>query len=264
MVFEFTERITSRKNPTVIEAAKLSDRKYREEQKVFSFEGIKLFEEAVGAGADIKKVFVTDAAASKYADVLERSGCKNIFSVTDEVLSKLTAENAPQGIFAVAGYFDAERKSASGEPFALVLDNVADTGNLGTIIRSADALGACRVYIGSDGADIYNPKTVRAAMGSIFRVPTTRCDALDAVLTLRRDGYRVYAAMLDASAADVRNLPLDGKVAFVVGNEGHGISKRVADACDGAVLIPMKGGAQSLNAAVAASLLLWEAAKIRI
>lgn len=261
MSIKFTERITSRKNPAVIEAAKLSDRKYREASGSFAFEGIKLFEEAINAGADIKSVFVTDAAAEKYAYVIERSGAERILSVTDEVLSKLTSENAPQGIFAVAGYFAAPKKRAGDSCFAVVLDGVADTGNLGTVIRTADAFGAAGVYIGNDGADIYNPKTVRSAMGSIFRVPAERCDAKKAVEKLKADGYKVYASMLSDGAKDVRDTDMSGKIAFVVGNEGHGVSPRVAAACDGAVIIPMSGGAQSLNAAVAAAVLMWEVSR---
>lgn len=259
-----TERITSRKNQTVIDSAKLVDRRRREETGMFVIEGIKLFNEAARAGVKIRSLFVTDEALEKYGAEIEKASCGKVYSVTDEVYAKLSTESAPQGVFAVCEQFKAPERAASGEPFALVLDGVADPGNLGTMIRCADALGADRVFIGEGGADIYNPKTVRAAMGSIFRVGTERCDAASAVTRLRGDGYKVYAATLDARAEDVRRADVSGKVAFVIGNEGHGVSEKVAAACDGSVIIPMTKGIESLNAAVAASLLMWEAARGRL
>ncbi|MBR6050671.1 MAG: RNA methyltransferase [Clostridia bacterium] len=264
MSVKITERITSRKNQTVIDAAKLVDRRRREETGTFVLEGIKLFREAARAGAKIRALFVTDAALEKYGADIGKASCDKIYSVTDEVFAKLSTENAPQGVFAVCDQFCAAPREIRGEPFALLLDGVADPGNLGTIIRCADALGVECVYIGDDGADVFAPKTVRAAMGSIFRVRTERCDAVSAVMRLRGAGYKVYAAMLDARAEDVRRTDVSGKVAFVVGNEGHGVSEKVAAACDGSVIIPMTEGIESLNAAVAASLLMWEAARGRL
>ena len=253
MSVKITERITSRKNQTVIDAAKLVDRRRREETGTFVLEGIKLFREAARAGAKIRALFVTDAALEKYGADIGKASCDKIYSVTDEVFAKLSTENAPQGVFAVCDQFCAAPREIRGEPFALLLDGVADPGNLGTIIRCADALGVECVYIGDDGADVFAPKTVRAAMGSIFRVRTERCDAVSAVMRLR-----------GAGAEDVRRTDVSGKVAFVVGNEGHGVSEKVAAACDGSVIIPMTEGIESLNAAVAASLLMWEAARGRL
>lgn len=259
-----TERITSRKNQTVIDASKLVDRRRREETGTFTLEGIKLFCEAVRAGVKIRALFVTDSALEKYGTEIEKASCDRVYSVTDEVYAKLSTESAPQGVFAVCDQFTAPAREIHGTPFSLVLDGVADPGNLGTIIRCADALGAECVYIGDDGADVFGPKTVRAAMGSIFRVSAERCDAVSAVNRLRGEGYKVYAAMLDERAVDVRRADISGKVAFVIGNEGHGVSDNVAAACDGSIIIPMTKGIESLNAAVAASLLMWEAARTRI
>ena len=259
-----TERITSRKNNKVVEASKLTDRRRREEAGLFVLEGIKLFSEAARAGAVIREVFVTDAALEKYGEEIEAANCGKVYSVTDEVFEKLSTESAPQGIFATAEFFVADGRAPTDAPFALVLDGVADPGNLGTIIRCADALGADCIYVGDSGADVYNPKTVRGSMGSIFRVRTERCNAADAVSRLQGEGYKVYAATLDERAIDVRRADISGKVAFVIGNEGHGVSPDVAAACGGSVIIPMTAGVQSLNAAVAASLIMWEAARTRL
>lgn len=258
-----TDRITSRNNPKISDASKLSDRKYRDSGKVFSIEGIKLLEEAVGCGAEFVRMFVTDTALQKYGDTIGKAACPEIYSVTDEVYEKLTAENAPQGIFCVLKYYEPDSKKQSGDSVVMVLDEVSDPGNLGTIIRCADAMNIDCVYIGDNGADIYNPKTVRACMGSLFRVRTVRGNAVGFVSSLQKDGYKVYAAVLDEKAIDIRKADISGKTAFVVGNEGRGVSHEVSSVCDGSVIIPMKDGVQSLNAAVAASMLMWEAARTR-
>jgi len=259
-----TEKITSRNNPTVIAASKLVLRKYREEAGVFTVEGIKLFDEAVAAHAEIKNVFVTKNAFEKYGESIEKSNCEKLFLLTDDVFDKLTSESAPQGIFATVGFYTVPDRSNEDAPFVLVLDGVADPGNLGTIIRCADALGAECVYIGSSGVDLYNPKTVRACMGSLFRVRTERCDAAEKVRELRKKGFSIYAATLDENSRDIRDIDAGGKTGFVIGNEGNGVSPEVAKACDGSVIIPMTSGVQSLNAAVAASIVMWEAAKSRL
>ena len=261
MSLKITENITSRKNRTIVETAKLHDRKYRSERGEFFIEGIKLFCEAEGAGADVKAVFLTEKAAARYKDVIERSHCERIYTVTDEVYEKLCTESAPQGVFAVidAASVNAETRYTG---LSVVLDGIADPGNLGTIIRCADALGAECVYIGENGADALGPKTVRAAMGSIFRVRTERCACADAVEKLKSDGYKVLAATLGDGSKDIRCVDLSGKVAFVIGNEGHGVSPEVAAKCDGSVIIPMTGGAESLNASVASAILMWEKARL--
>ncbi|MBQ0126296.1 MAG: RNA methyltransferase [Clostridiales bacterium] len=259
-----TENITSRKNQTVIRAGRLYDRREREERGEFFVEGIKLFDEAVGAGADIREIFVTKTALEKYESSILRANPKKIYLLSDDVFSKLTEENAPQGIFAVLGFFEPKTNEISENPVALVLDEIGDPGNLGTIIRCADAMNVSCVYIGDNGVDLYNPKTVRACMGSLFRVRAVRCNAREAVERLKSDGYSVYAALLDERARDVRNADLSGKIAFVIGNEGRGVSTDMASACTGSIIIPMKSGVQSLNAAVAASMLMWEAARTRL
>lgn len=262
MSINIKDKITSRKNAAITEAAGLSERKNREALGAFAIEGIKLFCEAVSAGAVIRRVFVTEGALERYKDEILRADC-DVYPVTNEVYDKLTFENAPQGIFAVVEFFSpkgCERK----EPFVLLLDEVGDPGNLGTIIRCADAFGVECVYIGSNGVDIYNPKTVRACMGSLFRVKTERCDAAAKARELTESGYVMHAAMLSDDASDVRKTDLSGKVGIVIGNEGRGISEAVANECEKKMIIPMTGGIQSLNAAVAASLLMWEAARSRL
>lgn len=257
------ELITSKNNPAVMAAAKLADKKYRERTGTFAFEGIKLFSEAISSQVCLVRVFATESAYEKYGDLLLRAGEDKLTLVSTSVYEKLSFERAPQGVFCVAEYFSPAQKEDPS--FAIVLDGVADPGNFGAVLRSADAFGVDAVYVGSDSADLYNPKTVRACMGSLFRVNVRRVDSVESqVRDLISDGFRVYATTLDARSEDIRKVSLSGKIAFVIGNEGHGVSRSVADACTGSVIIPMREGPQSLNAAVASGIVMWEAARGRM
>ncbi len=256
------ERITSKNNPSVMKAAKLSDKKYRERTGAFAFEGIKLFREAMAAGAEFLEVFVTEAAYEKYPEDMKLAE-PVLHIVSDAVYEKLSFEQAPQGIFCVVSYFTPAK--AKQDAFVLFLDGVADPGNFGAVLRSADAFGVDAVYVGKTCADLYNPKTVRACMGSLFRVEVRRCEALtEEIHDLREHGFRIYATTLDARSEDIRQIDLTGKIGFVIGNEGHGVSKEVSEACTGSVIIPMREGPESLNAAVASGVVMWEAARLRL
>ena len=257
------ERITSKSNPSVMAAAKLADKKYREKEGVFAFEGIKLFGEAIQNGAKIRRVFVTEDALEKYREKLRAVSEDKIFVVSDAVYEKLSFENAPQGVFSVAEYFSPMPKKEIS--LVLLLDGVADPGNFGAILRSADAFAIDAVFAGKNGADLYNPKTVRACMGSLFRVDVRRAVSIEAeVLRLREEGFRIYATTLNEASEDIRKVDLTGKIGFVIGNEGHGVSEAVVKACTGSVIIPMREGPESLNAAVASSVVMWEAARNRL
>ena len=253
------EIITSRKNPAVAAASALADKKQRDKTGLFAFEGIKLLCDAMGAGLEIEKVFATERAYTKYEkELLPLSSV--ITLVTDEVYAKLSFENAPQGVFTVAKKRAYAKKSYGVRAFALFLDTLGDPGNLGTVIRSAEAFGADTVFVGEGSADVYNPKTVRAAMGSLFRVDVRVCaDIASDIEKMRGEGFEVYAAMLDRTSKNVCDLELcDGKIGFVIGNEGHGVRESVRSACTGSVIVPMCDGPESLNAAICASLLSWE------
>jgi TrmH family RNA methyltransferase len=166
-------------------------------------------------------------------------------------------------VFCVCDYFVPRKREESG--FVLLLDGVADPGNFGAVLRSADAFGVDRIYTGAGCADRYNPKTVRACMGSLFRVEICGSATLaETIATLRSEGFRIYATALDERSQDIRNVDLTGKVGFVIGNEGHGVSLASLNACTGSVIIPMREGPESLNAAVASGVVMWEAARSRL
>ncbi len=258
------EHITSRANRLIVDTAKLSDRKYRQKEKLFFFEGKKLLSEALDKNIPLVRVFATEENAALLASLP-----KNVetYLVSDSVYEKISAENSPEGVFCVARHLDRLHKNATiynmiekGSRFMAV--SVRDPGNLGTIMRSAKAMGIDCLLLSADCADLYHPRVIRGAMGALFSLPTlTVSDPVASVDALRKTGYKVYATALTPTAMDVRKVEITPSTCFIVGNEGHGLPKEIVDAADSAVIIPMNPGSESLNVAAASSLLLWEMGK---
>ncbi len=266
-------RITSRQNRLILSTAALHEKKYRDRARSFLIEGKKLAREAFASGAEIVRVFVTEDslpfALSLYGAKDEHEAPSELICLPESVFEKISSEKAPQGIICVLSYLDkiefldtinSERGEGLSAERVFALCSIRDPGNLGTIIRTFAAFGGQTLLMSSDCADVYNPRTLRAAMGTIFRVKIVIvADLPRAIGALCDHGKRVYAAMLDEGAAALPDLAIDESLVFVVGNEGHGIDEKTAAVCTGAVMIPMaKGSAESLNAAMAATVLLWE------
>lgn len=253
-----TEIITSRSNRIITEAAKLRDKKYRDIQQAYCFEGRKLFEEAVSSDVEFDSIFVTEKYRKSHSLPLDIIAAP-IYTVTDSVYEKLTLDRAPDGIFCIA-----KKKHRNGTKLGriFILSSVRDPGNLGTCIRSARAFGIDTLIL-HDCADAYNPKVIRASMGAFFRQELLIAEDIIALIgNLNNDGYRVLPTALTNKSIPLDTLNLDGKTAFIIGNEGHGISDEVIHACgDTSVIIPMVGDTESLNASTAASLLMWELSK---
>ena len=265
--------ICSRQNRTVVEVGKLTDRKNREETGLFRFDGVKLFEEALFAGLKLPLVLLCETRANEILATAEAACGKSalervekVLILSEEVFLKLSEEKSPEGVICVAKYIDKLQKNAtiyySDEKSAekiLLLESVRDPSNLGAIVRSAAAFGVDRLILSSDSADIYHPKTIRASMGTLFTQRIDRSDDLVASLeSLQKAGRRVFAAALSDKAEKLGSFETRAGDCVVIGNEGHGLSKEVLAACDGTIMIPMTKRAESLNAAVAASLFLWE------
>ena len=258
------EHITSRANRLIVDTAKLSERKYRQKEKLFFFEGKKLLQEALDKNVPLVRVFATEENSA-----LLSSLPKNVeaYLVSDSVYEKISAENSPEGVFCVARHLDRLHKNATiynmvekGSRFMAV--SVRDPGNLGTIIRSARAMGIDCLLLSADCADLYHPRVIRGAMGALFSLPTlTVSDSVASVEALQKEGYKVYATALTPTAVDVRRVEINPATCFIVGNEGHGLPKDIVDTADRAVIIPMNEGSESLNVAAASSLLLWEMGK---
>lgn len=272
------EVITSRSNPTVKLTSSLKDKKSREAEGLFIAEGEKLTFEALSASLPIEKIFIAKSKKdriidklSNYNDVEKLSEC-SVYVLEDSVFEKISTENAPQGVISVIKHLDFFYQSdiIYKEEFfknllgrAICLSSVRDPGNLGSAIRSAVAFGVEHIIMSSDCADIYNPKTVRGAMGSLFRVKTTRIDDMCEFISLaRKSGRRVYTAELNSSAAALGSFPLLSTDIVIIGNEGHGVSEDVSKAADGALYIPISSKTESLNASVAAAIFMWEQGKI--
>lgn len=267
------EIITSSQNKYVAMARALSERKQRQKNSLFRFDGVKLLCEAVTKGVGIEFLLVKESAYESVVEKAARLYSVNIEErefginvVTDTLFDKLSEENAPEGVIAVAKYDTVQHReiragelSFCGNEKILLLESVRDPQNVGAILRTAAAFSVDRVIMGRDCADIYSSKTLRASMGAVFALRLDRVDAIDlAVMKLKGCGRRVYAAALDDRAhrlGEARFSPLD---CVVIGNEGHGLTRETLDACDEAVYVPMARGVESLNAAVAASVLMWE------
>ena len=262
------ELITSRTNDYIIKCNGFHDRKNRRQSGVFIFEGIKLFSEAISRGVEFESVIFTSDNKKLIVDLLQNySKPLRLIEVNDSVYKKLSGEKSPSGIFCVAKAIDKIHKTATiyRNEFSgakIVLSSLQDPGNLGTVIRCASAFGFGEIIIDAPCVDIYNEKTIRASMGTLFSARITRVENLvEAIAELRKSGYTVYGAALTEDSTPLNKLSLDNTNCFVIGNEGHGLSSEVLNACNGSVIIPMPGGAESLNASIAASLLMWECIK---
>ena len=271
------EIITSRNNPKVKWAASLSSKKGREEERSFIAEGEKLTFEALEARLPVTNIFITESKKCNFFERLREynnaDAYKNteITVLSDSAFEKISTEKAPQGIISVIKYLDFFRDIGiiykdefflDSEERIIVLSSVRDPGNIGAVIRSAVAFGVDHIFITADSADIYNPKTVRSAMGSLFRVKITVVGDVNSLLdALKSIGRRVFAAELSDNARSLGEVGLLSSDAIIIGNEGHGIAPEISSACTGSVYIPISKKTESLNASVAAAIFMWELSK---
>ena len=244
------ERITSRQNPTVKKLRALAkDKDFRMECGEFICDGEKLLSEALHENFEITNLLISEDFKGDVASLPER----NCYVAPQDILDSITTLKTAQSVI-----FSCRMKKASPENIssAILLDRLQDTGNIGTIIRTADAFGIDAVFC--DGcADVYNPKTIRSAMGSIFRVPVIYEDFLSFIPQIRENGRKVYCSELYGDVKSISECSPKG--AFVIiGNEGNGVRPEISAICDGSLIIPMKGSAESLNAAVAAAIFMYE------
>ena len=261
--------ISSRSNDEVISASKLSMKKYRERDGVFLLEGEKLFEEAVLYG-EPRAVYVSldsaDRLSEKTLGYLRDPRLEGrVFALSLPAFEKITTEKSPQGVIcsaSVPGLCEDPRKALEDalEPGkrTLVLDGVRDPGNAGGILRTAAAFG-CGSAILVNCADPFGDRAVRASMGAIFRIRTISIDTPDDLAgVIRRTKRRLVASALSADAGTLGSFETFSDDVVVIGNEGHGISDDMLSLCSATLRIPMVSGCESLNAASAAAVILWE------
>ena len=273
----FNEIITSRANPTVKWASSLLEKKGRNEAQAFVAEGVKLTLEALAAGLEVTHIFVAESKKNAIFDRLhdffddEKYNKCTVYVVSDSAFEKISTEKAPQGVISIIKYLDnfkyidiiyKEEFFLAADECAIFLHSVRDPSNLGSVIRSAAAFGADHIILTSDCADVYNPKTVRSAMGSLYKVKISIVsDVHSAIDALRENGRRVYSAELNPNALSLDGVKLSKSDVVIIGNEGHGIPADVSELCDSAIYIPISSNAESLNASVAAALFMWEQRK---
>lgn len=247
------DRLTSRKNPVIRQLWALGrERSARAETGLFVGDGEKLLHEAIQCGAVIETVLWVEAPA------MDVSGAVHQFTAPAELVEYVSAlSHSPGPVFTV-------RMQPKPIPEALrrviVLETVQDPGNVGTVLRTANALGMDAVLLTGNCAGLYSPKTVRSTMGAIFRMPALECTLDEMKALLEQHGLPLYGAALSESARDLRTVAL-GRAAVAIGSEGQGLSRELLSLCDGEIIIPMRPESESLNAAVAASVVMWEMAR---
>ena len=250
------EIITSRQNPLCTHLRKLAaSASYRRQRGEFLCDSPKLLKEALLWGAEVRTVVATAGV-----DLPELPLGVRQVEVPAEVMKSLSPMETPQGtLFICAIHTEPLPEMLAGRRY-VVLDTLQDPGNVGTILRTADAFHADGIFLVNGCADLYNPKTLRATMGAVFRCPVWTCGLEELRALLTKSGLPLYGAALRSDTVDVRRADFS-HCAVAVGSEGKGLSADALAACDLTVRIPMSGHCESLNAAAAAAVLLWEAAR---
>ncbi|MDL2280542.1 RNA methyltransferase [Selenomonadales bacterium OttesenSCG-928-I06] len=280
--------ILSVQNPIIKEIALLKQKKYRDKNNVYCLEGIRLIEECLKSKCRVKTVIYTKEVLKKrrLQDALYTFGKKflknnpnsaNYFDffnidkipfleVSPEVYNKISDTEEPQGVMVIVEKFeyslDRLFSKNKSDHFIAVLDNIQDPGNVGTIIRTADAAGCSAVIMLQGTADLFNPKTVRSSMGSLFHLPIIQgIESQNLIKYLKENNVALYATALDSNN-NYTNMKFTKPLAIAFGNEANGLSENILKNADKNVCIPIHGQAESLNVSVAAGIILYEIAKI--
>lgn len=257
------ELISSKENKKIKYLKKLlSSASFRREEGVFAAEGLRLCSDAIKSGAAVVSAFFSESFYEKNSDfVSEASACaQETFLLRDNLFSAVSDTKTPQGVLFVIKRldksFDFDKIKDNGK--VLALETVQDPVNLGTILRTAEALGVGAVVLTRDCCDIYSPKAARGSMGAVFRLPISVVDDLPAFIGRFNDFGTSYAAVLDRDSVSLSDCSFEGAALAVVGNEGNGLTPETVKACTCQLYIPMRGHAESLNVSAAAGIILWE------
>ena len=263
--------ISSRNNSFITDICKLKQKKQRNQAGLFFIEGIKLFKEVLNSKyrEKIKYIIISENIAGNIdiidaQDLLNSEEVQKITVVTEEVYKKITDEEAFQGIMCVIekpAYDGICSKLFYKKP-VIILKSVRDPGNVGTIIRTGNALCDVDIIISEDCADIYSSRTQRAAMGAVFHqnIKTSENIKKD-IENLKKNGYNIFAAHLDKDSCSINKVEFNAKTAVIFGNEGNGLDDEIVKLCDEKMIIPINQNSESLNVSVAAGIVLWEIRK---
>ena len=254
--------ITSKDNEIIKNIAKLvNSSKRRKESRQFTAEGVRICTDGIISGYSPEVFLYTAKAKEKYSDDFKKIAdtSRSCFEVSAAVFEKISDTKSPQGFFCVFNMLDKNKNlnTIDNQSVYIALERVQDPSNMGTILRTAEALGIDGVILSNDCCDIFSPKVVRGSMGAVFRVKYTVVDDFCSYIkSIGESGINTYGST-PVNAVDIRTVVFNGGV-MLIGNEGNGLSRELLDCCTVRVSIPMNGRAESLNAASAASILMWE------
>jgi TrmH family RNA methyltransferase len=263
------ETITSAQNPKVKKLLALQEKsRSRREEGLFVVEGRRELGHCIEAGYEIDSIFICDEIASDQEDLIRRfetSGGIKVFSVSKEVYEKISYRGSTEGVVAEVRWKQLKLKDLrfKDNPLIIVLESVEKPGNLGAVLRSADAAGADAVIVSDPLTDLYNPNLIRASIGAIFSVPTVAASSEETIEWLKENRIKILTAQLQDSALYYET-PMTGPTAIVMGTESTGLTDAWRKAADAHIRIPMLGRLDSLNVSVSAAILLFEAVRQRM
>lgn len=255
--------ITAKNNPKIKETkALLTSSKERKNSGLFVLEGVRLCCDAIKSGCEIINAFCTENCIEKYGEdiALLKENCENFYTVSNDVLKAISDTVTPQGVVCVVAIKHNTFEYEKGKKY-IALETIQNPDNLGAISRTVEAFGIDGLVI-CGGCDIYNPKALRASMGALLRLPVKVCESLDKEIDACKNlGIKSFATVPDRDAKDITKVDFSEGAFCIIGNEGNGVSEENIDLCDEKITIKMSGRAESLNAATAASITMWELVK---
>lgn len=252
--------ISSKDNELIKHIKKLKDKKHRDESNEYIIEGVKLIEEAVKENARIKKIIVCEDTTRTYeipTHIMYEIAKYECVYVTDKIFASITQVTNPQGIMAIIEKGDTDAQIDYTQDIIVALDDVQDPGNLGTILRTVDSIGLNQIIVSKGTADAFNSKVVRSTMGAIFRVKIIEVENLpQSIKEMRRHHFKLMVTSLQTENS-IYDIKFNKKI-IVIGNESNGVSKEIQEMADEKAKIPMLGKTESLNASVAAGVVMYE------
>ena len=258
--------ISSKENESIKHIKKLKDKKQRNISNEYIIEGIKLVQEAIQEKANIKQIVLcndcekTESISKELMYEIAKHEC---IYVTNKIFKYLSEVQAPQGILAVIEKNNIDKDIDYTQDIIVVLDDVQDPGNLGTILRTVDSIGMTQILVSKGTADAYNPKVVRSTMGAIFRVKIIECEDLTKTIKeIKKHKFKIVVSSLQTENS-IYDIDYQKKV-IVIGNEANGVEPHLQEIADEKIKIPMLGKTESLNASVATGIILYEYVRQKI
>ena len=252
--------ISSKDNELIKHIKKLKDKKHRDESNEYIIEGVKLIEEAVKENAKIKKIIICEDTTRTYeipTHIMYEIAKYECIYVTDKIFASITQVTNPQGIMAIIEKSETDAQIDYTQDIIVALDDVQDPGNLGTVLRTVDSIGLNQIIVSKGTADAFNSKVVRSTMGAIFRVKIIEVENLpQAIKEMRRHHFKLMVTSLQTDNS-IYDIQFNKKI-IVIGNESNGVSKEIQEMADEKAKIPMLGKTESLNASVAAGVVMYE------